>query len=180
MTDERPEDLAQPPMPPEAPMEQPPATMEPAPAPPSSGGRLRPILILGASAVVLGAILFAVRNNQSADELAIGQCFDVPASTSVSTVERRTCTEAHDAEVFSVVEYSGSETSYPITLAFDRFVGDTCSPVFDAYVGTAPELEFGYFYPSSDGWSGGDRTITCYAVRGDGAKLTKSVKAGSS
>jgi hypothetical protein len=133
------------------------------------------IVILG----FLGFVLWSTRDNQSADDLAVGTCFDVPTSASVSTVTKHACTEAHDAEVFHNAEYPNQDT-YPITLSFRNFASDTCSPVFATYIGEAPDvngdLDFGIFYPTSDTWSSGDRTVTCYAYRIDEAKLTKSVK----
>jgi hypothetical protein len=138
-----------------------------------------PLVIIGG---FLAFVLWSVRDNQSADDLANGTCFDVPTETTVSTVTKRECTEAHDAEVFHNVEYVSDSTTYPITLTMDRFVTDTCGPVFETYVGEALEvsdLTIGYFYPSFDGWGDGDRTVTCYAGRVDGAKLSQSVKVGS-
>jgi hypothetical protein len=43
-----------------------------------------------------------------------------------------------------------------------------------------PDLSIGYFYPSRDGWSSGDRTITCYVARSDEGPMTQSVKGSAS
>jgi len=136
-------------------------------------------LILGGIAVFLAVVLWAVRDNQSAADLAIGTCFDQPASTAdISTVTKHACTEAHDAEVFHVAEYTGS--TYPISLSLDSFIDTACVPVFATYVGEtfdeSVDLTIGYFYPNREGWDSGDRTVTCYAIRADEAKLTQSVK----
>lgn len=169
----------------------PPPTVEPPPVapppqPPAPGNqpsKLRvaiPLLVIGG---FLAFVLWAVRDNQSADDLAVGTCFDVPTQTSVSTVTRHDCTEAHDAEVFHNAQYDGDSDSYPISLTMERFVTDTCGPVFETYVGEAFEdsdLTIGYFHPSRDGWQDGDRTVTCYAQRIDEAKLTQSVKSSGS
>ena len=163
----------------------PPAVALPAaepPAPAKQPGKWRvaiPLVIIGG---FLAFVLWSVRDNQSADDLANGTCFDVPTETTVSTVTKRACTEAHDAEVFHNVEYTSDSTTYPISLTMDRFVTDTCGPVFETYVGETFEdsdLTIGYFYPSFDGWDDGDRTVTCYARPMDGSKLSQSVKAGS-
>jgi hypothetical protein len=62
----------------------------------------------------------------------------------------------------------------------NSFVDSACVPVFATYVGTdydsSDDLTIGYFYPSRDGFDGGDRTVTCYVVRIDDAKLTRSLK----
>jgi hypothetical protein len=60
-------------------------------------------------------------------------------------------------------------------------VNENCAPAFETYVGTSidsnPDLAVGYFYPDSDGWSSGDRTITCYITRTDEGPMTQSLKA---
>ena len=158
-----------------------PGTTAPAPsAPASRGDKLRLFLILGGIVAFLAIVLWAVRDNQSAGDLAVGTCFDVPGrDTDISTVTRHECTEAHDAEVFHVAEYTTGST-YPISITLDSFIDDTCVPVFATYVGeefeTSPDLTIGYFYPSRDGWNDGDRTVTCYLVREDKSKLTESIK----
>ena len=150
-----------------------------APPAPAKQSRLPLFLILGGIAVFLAVVLYATRNNQSATDLAIGTCFDEPtATTDISTVEKHACTEAHDAEVFHVAEYS--ESAYPIQLSIDNFLDTACVPAFETYVGesfdTNETLEMGYFYPNREGWDNGDRTFTCYVVRNDGTKLSQSVK----
>jgi hypothetical protein len=130
--------------------------------------------------VFLAVVLWLVRDNQSVGDLTVGTCFDVPErSSDISTVTRHACTEAHDAEVFLVADYTEGST-YPISLSLERFIDSACVPAFATYVGedfdTSEDLNIGYFYPSRDGWDRGDRAITCYAVRADGAKLTVTVK----
>jgi hypothetical protein len=160
--------------------------IDPAPAAPAQaasatrGDKRRLVLILGGIVVFLVVVLFAVRNNQSADDLAVGTCFDVPGrDTDISTVTSHPCAEAHDAEVFHVAEYTGN--SYPISISLDSFIDDACVPAFATYVGEAydtnEDLTLGYFYPSRDAWDNGDRTVTCYVAREDKAKMTESVKA---
>ena len=145
--------------------------------------KLRLALILGGIVAFLAIVLFLVRDNQSAGDLAVGTCFDEPAGDAdISTVTRQECIEAHDAEVFHVGEYTeGSD--YPISLALDRYLDGACVPAFATYTGedfdTSEDLTIGYFYPSRDGWDSGDRTVTCYIVRSDEAKLTESVKAAT-
>ena len=151
----------------------------PARAPASRKDKLRLFLILGGIVVFLGVVLWAVRDNVSADDLAVGTCFEVPGrDTDISTVTRQDCATEHDAEVFHVAEYTGAD--YPISLSLDRFLDESCIPAFATYVGedydTNEDLSIGYFYPNRDGWDDGDRTVTCYAAQLDGSKLTRSVK----
>jgi hypothetical protein len=167
---------------------EPPPAYEPAPppvtppAPAKQPGKWRVAIPLVIIAGFLGVVLYMTRDNQSADDLAAGTCFDIPSASSVSTVTKHECTEAHDAEVFHNAEYTENGT-YPITLSFSSFASANCTPVFATYVGEAFEdsedLEIGFFYPTSDSWGDGDRTVTCYAYRIDAAKLTQSVKASA-
>jgi hypothetical protein len=165
------------------------ATPTPPPPPPASPTPIgvprgaspwRIVLIVGGLAVFLVVTLWAVRNNIAAGDLAVGTCFDLPSqSGDFSTVARHDCNDAHDAEVFHVVEFT--EPTYPVTsLRRNSFVDEQCFPVFATYVGKGIDavetLNIGYFFPTSDGWDSGDRTFTCYAVRVDGSKLTKSLK----
>ena len=90
--------------PPSAPLESPPPP--PAAAPPQASRR-RTYIVIAVIVVFLGIVLFAVRDNQSAKDLAIGTCFDRPSGSTITTVVKHACTEAHDAEVFHVAEYTG-------------------------------------------------------------------------
>ena len=143
------------------------------------GGR-GAIVIIGGLVVFLAVVLFAVRNNVTADDLKVGDCFNVPSGASAQTVEHHACTESHTAEVFHVAEYTGDGSTYPISLSLNSFVQEACGPVFETYTGqsldTATDLTVGYFYPSRDSWSSGDRTITCYVIREDEGLMTESVK----
>jgi len=163
--------VVEPPPPPAAP----PAAPVGAPRQPS---RRRTYIVIGAIVVFLGIVLFAVRNNQSASDLAIGTCFDRPTGSTISTVEKRGCTEPHDAEVFHTGE--GPAGDYPGDVALQSYIDGACAPVFETYVGESVDdsanLSYGWYYPSEDGWKGGNHKFTCYAARKDDAKLTQSVK----
>jgi hypothetical protein len=160
---------------------QPPSAQPPSPEAGTTGkqpGKWRaPIIIVGIVAF-LAIVLFVVRNNVAADDLKVGTCFDIPNGTSIQTVEQHPCNESHNAEVIFVGEHDG--TTYPISLALDRFVEDNCAPAFETYVGTdiesSADLAMGYLYPDRDGWESGDRTITCYVGRSDESPMTESLK----
>ena len=143
------------------------------------------LYIIGAVVLVLiAAGAYAISQNQAASDLAVGQCFDEPTSSvDITTVVKHACTEAHDAEVFHVVEYTEGDT-FPISLSIDRFIDETCVPAFETYLGqpfeSATDFDLGYFYPDRDSWDKGDRTFSCYITRVDGAKLTQTVKAAGS
>jgi hypothetical protein len=42
---------------------------------------------------------------------------------------------------------------------------------------TEPNFDLGYFIPTTDGWSGGDRELICYAIRLDGSLVSQSIRA---
>lgn len=164
--------------PPVAPPAAPPTAPPAPPAKPPS--KVRTYITFGVIAVIVAVLAFFISQNQNAADLAVGQCFDEPASdTGITTVVKHACTEAHDAEVFHVVEYTGGD-AFPISLSIDSFIDDTCVPAFGTYVGeafdTATDYALGYFYPDRDAWDDGDRTFTCYVSRADDAKLTTTVK----
>jgi hypothetical protein len=153
-----------------------------APADPASArsGKLRPVITIGVIVAFLAIVLFVVRNNVAADDLKVGDCFNIPNGTTVKTVEKHPCTEGHNAEVIFVGEYTDGST-YPISLSLDRFIESSCAPAFETYVKRAidsqPELSVGYFHPTRDGWDAGDRTITCYISQPDESPMTESLKA---
>lgn len=183
-----------PPPPAQAP-EAPPISPAPPPAPPAgdwtaAGTTAKPpskarLYIIGAVVLVLVVVGgYFISQNQRADDLVVGQCFDEPGkSVDITTVVKHACTEAHDAEVFSVVEYDEGDT-YPISLSIQRFIDETCVTSFATYVGESydesTDFDLGYFYPDETGWRQGDRTFTCYITRADGSKLTQSVKGAAS
>lgn len=156
----------------------PPSKSPPGSSPAATSGRMRPVIIIGVIVAFLAIVLFVVRNNVAADDLKVGNCFNIPNGTSIQTVETQPCTDSHNGEVFFVGEYTGD--SYPISLSLDRYIDETCVPAFEAYVGRAvdsqPELSIGYFYPSRDGWTSGDRTVTCYLSQPDDSPMTQSLR----
>ena len=79
-------------------------------------------MLIGAIVVFLGVVLFLVRNNVNADDLAVGDCFNIPNGTTISTVEKQPCTETHNAEVIFIGEYTGD--TYPISLSLDSYLQD--------------------------------------------------------
>lgn len=142
-------------------------------------GGWRALIIVGVIVAFIAIVLFVVRNNVAADDLKVGDCFNIPDGTTIQTVERQPCTESHNAEVIFVGDYTEG-TTYPISLSLDRFIESACVPAFETYLGRSfdsdPELSIGYFYPSRDGWDDGDRTITCYVAQPDEGPMTESFK----
>lgn len=160
-------------------MRQPPTTPQGAAGQWTKPGRRRNFLVGGVIVVFLAIVLFAVRNNVQADDLRVGDCFNIPGGTSFQTVEKLPCTDSHTGEVIFIGEYTGD--TYPIALSLDSYLNEHCVTAFETYVGRAvdsePELSIGYVHPTHDGWDNGDKTITCYVSQPDQSPMTESLKA---
>ena len=135
--------------------------------------------VIGVIAVV--GFIFRDRLSSNAGELQVGDCFDDPGSvTEVSDVQHHPCSEAHSAKIFYVGAITSGNNAYPSNDAIFEFVGTNCVPAFTTYTGeeyTGDPIDIGYFHPTSEGWSDGDRGVICYAYNVDGSTSTGSVKA---
>ncbi len=137
--------------------------------------------------VIVGLIagawwLFRDRLSGAADDLRVGDCFTVPAEDRVSSIQHQPCTDLHDGEVFVVGTVEGD--TFPVVFGFDDWAQEHCAgDAFTAYVGEAFEaradIDIGYFSPTQDGWSSGDRTVTCYLTPGDGSPVSASYQAAA-
>jgi len=168
----------------------PPSYAMPSSTPPRKQNR-RGLVILGVLVIVLvvivgGVFLFRDRITGDVNDLQVGDCIDEPTvTTTVTDVQHQPCTDPHDGEVFALVTYTADASgTYPGESAFDDLVTTQCVPAVETYTSrTSDELDaaglsFGYFYPTSDSWSSGDRDVTCYIEKSDGSKLVGSVKGG--
>ena len=141
-------------------------------------GRFWWILLI--AAIAIGGLIFREYLSGAAADLRVGDCLDLPAETTeVKDVQHRPCAEAHDAEVFMVVEHGADrQAAYPTEDERLDLVSQRCVPAFATYTGrdyqTDTLLDIGWFFPTSTGWSDGDREFTCYVVDLNGAKLTGS------
>jgi hypothetical protein len=139
------------------------------------------IIRVGLIAIVgIGLFIFRDRISGGASDLAVGDCFDDPASTvEVRDVQHHPCAEPHTSEVVYVGDMPASDT-YPTDAQFSSAVEAACVPAFKGYTGlefsTEPNFDLGYFIPTTDGWGGGDREIICYAIRIDGALVSDSIR----
>lgn len=161
--------------------------LKPASAP--RAARIRAFIILGVILVIIvAAVAINALGPSAVGDLKVGDCFDVPTglgeADTVDTVQHHPCTQSHTAEVIFVGDYTGGTDVYPATTDFDTFVGNTCGPAFETYVGTSldadPDLSIGYFYPLADSWSNGERSVTCYAERTDETPMSSSIKGSGS
>ena len=142
-----------------------------------SGWGIRILIIV---VIVIGGFLLRDRLSGNAGDLSIGDCFDDPGTvTEVSDVQHHPCAEAHSGEVIYTGNMSGENGSYPSDDLILEFVTTNCLPAFKSYTGQEYDgqtLDVGYFHPTRDGWSGGDREVICYATRIDGTPTTGSLK----
>lgn len=139
------------------------------------------IRIASIGLIALGALVFRDRISGGAADLAVGDCFDEPTRLGeVKEVQHHPCTESHTSEVVFVGDMQASET-YPTDGAFIAFVQASCVPAFNTYTGldfnALEAVDLGFLTPTTEGWSGGDREMICYAIRVDGAPVSQSFKA---
>ena len=115
-------------------------------------------------------------------ELRAGDCFDLSSgdetATDIDKVEAIPCNQAHENEVFVITNYVASE-AYPGEFAIWDFADQFCVTAFDTFVSMAYEdsaLDFGYFYPSEEGWADGDEAVACVLYNVDGAPMVGSMR----
>lgn len=97
-------------------------------------------------------------------DLRVGDCFDLanPDAEQVDQVTARPCAEAHGYELVFADTMPAGE--YPTDAEFQAYVEQFCNPAFGAYVGldyNLSSLELSWFYPTSAGWTHGDRKVQC-------------------
>ncbi|MEO5964287.1 MAG: septum formation family protein [Candidatus Limnocylindrales bacterium] len=144
------------------------------------GRLIIPIIFL---VIAAGAVIFRDRISGNAGELVVGDCFDVPTGETIKDVQHHPCADAHDGEILFVGNYPGSDT-LPTETQFQSFVERQCiGQVFPDYIGATydsrEDLSVGAFWPTADGWKGGDRELTCYISPTDGQKVTVSYRAAA-
>lgn len=129
-----------------------------------------------------GAWVFRPFLMGDAGSLAVGDCFDPPTDVdqTVEEVQHHPCSDPHGAEVIFVADYQPATDVYPSTDEFRAFVLANCIPAFNSYTGlnydVATDLDVGSMWPTAESWSGGDKEMSCYAVRVDGSNFSQSIK----
>ena len=182
------------------PPEPPPMMPEPVSTTPGGASILKNVLRGGFLLLVLGPIVWgfidgalngADRNDLGAIseagdlavmDLRVGDCFNLPAGSEddieVDEVEAVPCHDQHENEVYVITNYTGAE-NYPGEIAIWEFADQFCLTAFETFVAMPYEdslLDFGYFYPSREGWEDDDRGITCVVYDYNGAMLTGSMR----
>jgi hypothetical protein len=132
--------------------------------------------------IALGALfLFRDRLLGDADALQVGDCFQVPDTESdIAEIEHRPCTQAHEAEVFHIVDFPAQAT-YPTEAELESFFGQECLDApFVAYTGIAIEdaadIDASYFQPARSAWEAGRRMFVCYLIPAGGGEIDHSYR----
>ena len=126
-----------------------------------------------------GFLVFRQTSEVAVFELAVGDCFDDPASEEVLSVATVPCSEPHDDEVFANVRLSESGGGFPGQAAVDEKAGFECFLRFAGFVGTQYEdsiLDITFLSPTPESWAEGDRAVTCAVYRLDGRQMTGSAR----
>lgn len=133
------------------------------------------------AAIVIAYFIARPFISESAGSLKVGDCFDPPTTLAeeVKDVQHHPCTDPHHAEVVFVGGYPNQST-YPTDDEFVSFVETTCFPAYRDYTGAdlldTEGADLGYFVPTSDGWSEGDRDVICYGTRLEDEVMQGSIR----
>ena len=132
--------------------------------------------------IVIGGLIFRDRLSGNAGDLKVGDCFDIPSqNVDVKDVQHHPCTETHTGEVFALVNHPAAKGTPPLTeSALIDFLSSSCGPLWVTYIGQeaagSQVFDIGAFYPRDQDWNDGERGVTCYTYRIDGATMTSSLK----
>ena len=119
--------------------------------------------------------------------LKIGDCVQIPnefktgdpnRTNEISSFKAVSCTDLHDAEMFSMKILAF--TPYPGEDALNGELSDFCVDDFTSYTGLQYDSSSPYkilsLIPLEEGWSNGDRKVSCLAALISGEKLSESIR----
>jgi hypothetical protein len=114
-------------------------------------------------------------------ELKVGDCFDSSASNEIRGIEVKSCSKAHNSEIFFIVTHpAGPADAYPGKDALVQYAADNClgRPLTD-YLGIPLEqskLKDFEIVPQESAWKDGRRVLVCGLDTGGQGDITGSVK----
>ncbi len=150
------------------------------------GGIAGKLWILVVLAVVGVGLFSFFDSSKTVDDIAVGDCLNMPEEDIFSTIDPLDCSEPHDLEVFALVDLStvgpeySSIASYPGDDAVYEAAYNRCWDEFELYVGVPYEesvLYLDVFTPTFEGWDErGDRIANCvlFEVNADASEIIKS------
>ena len=140
-------------------------------------------LVLGIIGLVLGGVLITVgvlnRDKTSLDDVKVGMCIDLPSGTRIDHTTKKSCNEAHDAEVVDTPTVNQPKGApWPDLDGFQPIADQACRASANAYVDSrqASRLELRFIAPDRKSWDSGNRRLICY-VQDPSGKLNESVRA---
>ena len=159
--------------------------------------RMSPILsialrfwwVIAIAVVAAGGFIFNAQRNDQGEitrggnlqvtDLRVGDCFNLkdPDEEVTEEVDARTCTEPHQYELYYAIDMP--DGAYPDEDGFTAYVGQTCLPAFDTYVGLPYQdsrYDLVWFQPTPDGWSEGDHEVSCALYDPANAELTGAIR----
>lgn len=119
----------------------------------------------------------ALQGKTDVFSIAVGDCVNDGdlESAEVTSVEKPSCDEPHDNEVYLTVELDDSEypadAAYPGEEAVVELSDASCVDYFETWVGASVDdtsLHYFAYYPSSTSWTQGDREVVCLAYDTEG------------
>jgi hypothetical protein len=130
--------------------------------------------------IALGAFILRPFITGGAGDLSVGDCFDEPTTgETVRDVQHHPCSDLHSGEVIFIGSLTAA--TYPTNDELDQWVLANCLPAYQTYTGIDLRTDTAghdltYFWPTSDGWTKGDRKVICYAVQTDGTQTKGSLR----
>ena len=117
----------------------------------------------------------------SAFSLEVGECLDEPRGGEFSDVDKVSCDEPHELEVFALVEYpAGNDAPFPGTARIEEVAFALCFASFEDYVDRPyadSVLDILTFNPTRDSWDDiDDREIVCLLYDLESQYMDESMK----
>ncbi|QPK81096.1 septum formation family protein [Schaalia sp. ZJ405] len=131
------------------------------------------VLLLAGAALTLAGCSFS-----SVMKLSAGDCIELPQDSTAVTVDVRSCTSDHNAEVSKIVSVK-DDGEFPGDAVLNERAEKECVDSFEDYVGTpyvTSALDVTWLIPTKNSWEQNDRSIVCLVHAMDRSALTQSVK----
>jgi len=151
--------------------------------PTKSGGNAGKILLLMLIIAGVGLAVYSmIDRTKTVDEIAVGDCMNVPEGDEFNSIDPINCNDPHEVEVFAIIDMSrvSSEyalgTDYPGDDLYFAAVDECSAEPFESYVGVPYDslaegdtvLWVDAFTPTLEGWQEfDDREVQCVLLEFD-------------